>query len=89
MNVWFGKIAVLVSILGFIFIRWPHGNRMGSVPIAEDRKGRQEAGVVVWDARSIERSALSKCAGPRKYYNYFLAALSRCLCSADGIWTIV
>ncbi|MFP6677497.1 MAG: hypothetical protein VB878_20600 [Pirellulaceae bacterium] len=33
MNVWFGKVAVLVSLLGFIFIRWPHGNRMGSVRI--------------------------------------------------------
>ena len=47
MNVWFGKIAILVSILGFIFIRWPHGNRMGSVPIAEDRKGRLEVGLLI------------------------------------------
>lgn len=50
MNVWFGKVAVLVSLLGFIFIRWPHGNRMGSVRIADDRKGRLEVGLLIFAA---------------------------------------
>ncbi len=47
MNIWFGKLAVLVSLLAFICIRWPHGNRTGSVRIAEDRKGRLEVGLLI------------------------------------------
>ena len=47
MNVWFAKIAVLVSLLAYIFIRWPHGNRMGTVRVVEDRKGRLEIGLLI------------------------------------------
>ena len=42
MNPWYPKIAVLVSLLSFILIRWPHGNRALKVKIAEDRKNRLE-----------------------------------------------
>lgn len=48
MNAWFGKVAVLISILGYIFIRWPHGKRSGDVRIAEDRKGRREVGLLIF-----------------------------------------
>ena len=34
MNVWFAKIAVLFSVLAYLFIRWPHGTRSGTVQIA-------------------------------------------------------
>ena len=46
MDPWFGKIAVLVSLLGYIFIRWPHGNRIGIDPVVEDRKGGLEIGLL-------------------------------------------
>ena len=39
MNPWFGKLAVLVCLFGFILIRAPHGHRSHSIAIKEDRKG--------------------------------------------------
>lgn len=42
MNPWYAKTAVLVSLLIFILIRWPHGNRSLKSKMAEDRKGRLE-----------------------------------------------
>lgn len=47
MNVWFAKIAVLVGLLAYIFIRWPHGNRTGGVRVVEDRKGPLEIGLLM------------------------------------------
>lgn len=47
MNIWFAKIAVLFSILSFIFIRWPHGTRSGRVRVAEDRKSRLEIALLL------------------------------------------
>ena len=47
MNVWFAKIAVLFSLLAYICIRWPHGNRSGKVRVAEDRKSRLEIGLLI------------------------------------------
>jgi len=47
MNPWFGKIAVFVSLLAFVLIRWPHGNRMGTVRVVEDRKGGLEIGLLI------------------------------------------
>lgn len=43
----FGKIAVLASLLAYIFIRWPHGNRYKSVRVNEDRRGGLEIGLLV------------------------------------------
>ena len=39
MNPWFGKLAVLACLLGFIVIRAPHGQRSRAVRVKEDRKG--------------------------------------------------
>ena len=47
MNPWFGKIAVFVSLLVYVLIRWPHGNRMGTVPVVEDRKGGLEIALLI------------------------------------------
>ena len=47
MSPWFAKIAVLVSLLSYVAIRWPHGNRMGTVRVVEDRKGGLEVGLLV------------------------------------------
>ena len=42
MNTWFAKIAVVVSLLAYIIIRWPHGNRSRTVALVENRKGGRE-----------------------------------------------
>lgn len=42
MNPWSGKAAVLVTLLGYIIIRAPHGNRSRTVRVDEDRKGALE-----------------------------------------------
>jgi protein-S-isoprenylcysteine O-methyltransferase Ste14 len=47
MSTWFAKVAVLVSLLGFIVIRWPHGHRSGTVRVVEDRKGGLEIGLLI------------------------------------------
>lgn len=47
MDLWYAKIAYLVSILGYIVIRWPHGNRYGTVNIVEDRKDRLEVWLLI------------------------------------------
>ncbi len=47
MNVWFAKIAVLSSLLAYLFIRWPHGRRSGAARVAEDRKSRLEIGLLI------------------------------------------
>ena len=39
MNPWFGKVAVLMALLGYCIIRAPHGQRSRTVRVAEDRKG--------------------------------------------------
>lgn len=46
MDPWYAKIAVLVSLLGYVVIRWPHGNRSGTIRVVEDRKGRLEIGLL-------------------------------------------
>ena len=38
MNLWFGKLAVLVALLGISIIRAPHGKRSRTLRIAQDRK---------------------------------------------------
>ena len=43
----YAPCMVLVSLLGFIFIRWPHGNRSGTVRVVEDRKGGLEIGLLI------------------------------------------
>jgi protein-S-isoprenylcysteine O-methyltransferase Ste14 len=47
MNPWFAKAAVLGSLLAFVLIRWPHGKRSATVPIADDRKGGLEIGLLI------------------------------------------
>ena len=47
MNPWYGKSAVIVSLVVYIIIRAPHGNRSTKVPIAEDRKGGLEIGLLI------------------------------------------
>ena len=47
MNPLFGKIAVLCSLLAYIFIRWPHGNRYAKFRVIEDRKGNLEIGLLL------------------------------------------
>ena len=42
-NSWFGRLAVFVSLLAFVVIRWPHGNRYKSFQVVVDRKGRLRA----------------------------------------------
>lgn len=42
MNKWFAIGAVLVNLLGQVFLRWPHGNRSQKVKVTEDRKGALE-----------------------------------------------
>ena len=41
-NPWFGRLAVFVSLLVFVIIRWPHGNRYKTFKVVEDKKGRLE-----------------------------------------------
>ncbi|MBI3547693.1 MAG: isoprenylcysteine carboxylmethyltransferase family protein [Elusimicrobia bacterium] len=47
MSSWFGKIAVLVHLLGYVFIRWPHGNRSATVKVVENRRGGLETGLLL------------------------------------------
>ena len=47
MDAWFGKLAVVVSLLTYIFIRWPHGNRSATVKVAEDRKSGLEIALLL------------------------------------------
>ncbi|MCH8149128.1 MAG: isoprenylcysteine carboxylmethyltransferase family protein [Planctomycetes bacterium] len=47
MNPWYGKSAVIVSLVVYIIIRAPHGRRSMKVPIAEDRKGGLEIGLLI------------------------------------------
>ncbi len=47
MNHWFGKAAVLVHLLAYVFIRWPHGNRSGKVRVIENRRGGKETFLLV------------------------------------------
>ncbi|MDA1232065.1 MAG: protein-S-isoprenylcysteine O-methyltransferase [Planctomycetota bacterium] len=47
MNVWFAKIAVLVSLLVYLVIRWPHGNRSSAVKVTEDRKSGLEIALLM------------------------------------------
>ncbi len=47
MNPWYGKSAVIVSLVVYIIIRAPHGKRSTKVAIAEDRKGGLEIGLLI------------------------------------------
>lgn len=47
MNPMFAEIAVLVSLLSYVFIRWPHGNRAAKLKVSEDRKNRLEVVLLV------------------------------------------
>lgn len=38
MNPWFGKAAVLVTLVAYCFIRGPHGQRSRAMRVAENRK---------------------------------------------------
>jgi protein-S-isoprenylcysteine O-methyltransferase Ste14 len=42
MNPWYGKAAVLVTLIAFMLIRAPHGRRSRTVRVVEDRKGGLE-----------------------------------------------
>jgi protein-S-isoprenylcysteine O-methyltransferase Ste14 len=42
----FGKIAVFVSLLLFVLIRWPHGNRYQSLQVSENRRGKLETALL-------------------------------------------
>ena len=46
-NPWFGRLAVFLSLLVFVIIRWPHGNRYKSFQVADDRKGRLEVTLLI------------------------------------------
>lgn len=43
---WFAKGAVLTSLLGLVFLRWPHGRRSATVKICEDRKDAREGALL-------------------------------------------
>jgi protein-S-isoprenylcysteine O-methyltransferase Ste14 len=38
MSLWFGKLAVIVALLGYCVIRGPHGHRSRTVCVSDDRK---------------------------------------------------
>lgn len=42
MSLWFSRVAVFLNLLTYVLIRWPHGNRMSTVKVDDDRKGRLE-----------------------------------------------
>ena len=43
----FGRVAVLANILIYILIRWPHGNRMKTLEVNDDRQGRLEVALLI------------------------------------------
>lgn len=47
LNPWYGRIAVLVSLLAFILIRWPHGKRNLTVQVTDNRKDRLEVVLLI------------------------------------------
>ena len=47
MNPWFGKAAVLITLIGYVLIRAPHGHRSRTVRVAEDRKCAREIGLLI------------------------------------------
>ena len=47
MSPWFGRLAVFVSLLTFVIIRWPHGNRYKAFEVAEDNKGSLEVALLI------------------------------------------
>jgi protein-S-isoprenylcysteine O-methyltransferase Ste14 len=46
MNPWYGRLAVFMSLLAFVIIRWPHGNRYKTFKAVQDRKGRLEVALL-------------------------------------------
>jgi len=42
-----GRIAVVLNLLTYVLIRWPHGNRWKTVTVADDRQGRLEFALLV------------------------------------------
>ena len=42
MDPWFGRAAVFVNLLVYVLIRWPHGRRMSTTKVTDDRKDRLE-----------------------------------------------
>lgn len=42
----FGKVTVFLSLLLFIRIRWPHGNRIKDLPVNDDRQDGLEVGLL-------------------------------------------
>ena len=47
MSPWFGRLAVFVSLLTYVIIRWPHGNRSKNFDVVDDRKGSLEVALLV------------------------------------------
>ncbi|MDP6445112.1 MAG: isoprenylcysteine carboxylmethyltransferase family protein, partial [Pirellulaceae bacterium] len=45
--VW-GRVAVVVNLLAYILIRWPHGNRLKTLEVHESRCGCPEALRLSW-----------------------------------------
>lgn len=43
----YGRIAVFVNLLVYILIRWPHGNRLKTLAVNDDRKGRLEIALLI------------------------------------------
>jgi protein-S-isoprenylcysteine O-methyltransferase Ste14 len=44
---WFGRLAVFVSLLAYVIIRWPHGNRYKKFKAVDDRKGGLEIALLI------------------------------------------
>jgi len=43
----FGKVAVFVNLLIYVLIRWPHGNRLKTLAIDENRRGPLETWLLI------------------------------------------
>ena len=47
MDPFFGKVATCLNLLIYVLIRWPHGNRIKTLAIDDDRKGGLEIAVLI------------------------------------------
>lgn len=43
----FGRVATFLNLLIYVLIRWPHGNRMKTLAVADDRKSTLEIALLI------------------------------------------
>ena len=47
MDPFVGRVAVFVNLLTYVLIRWPHGNRIKTLPVDETRRGSLEVWLLI------------------------------------------